>query len=101
MNMVGELSKLVRAKLGASPTPEQVVEYLYRGGAINDITMRQHVIGEQFFAAYETQRERSARDIEGEIGDRFDITPEAVRYIRLRLVRVGKVRFPGRPRKSK
>jgi len=78
-----DLKAPVRRKLGDTPTADQVIDYLSQGGAVTFKSARIHVVREEFFRLMRVG-DRTAFAIEEELGDRFGLSAERVRQIRLK-----------------
>lgn len=87
-NLRAEIIRIAKTKLGESATVEQVVEFLYAGGAINNRSLRFHVIGSEFFRMMR-DTDRTASDIEQELAARYDVSHNFVKYIRSNFARGG------------
>lgn len=90
-NLRTEIIRIAKTKLGDDATVEQVVEFLYAGGGLNDRTLRFHVIGAEFFRLMR-ETDRTAHDIEQELAARFDVSRQMVEYIRSEFARGGRMK---------
>lgn len=88
------LTAMAVTKLGATASPGDVVEYLYANCSLTDTTMRQHVVGAEYFRLMR-ETKRTSHDIEQELAERFGISPDGVRYIRNNYARGGSRRVRG------
>ncbi len=95
-NLRLEIIRIAKTKLGEGATVEQVVEFLYAGGAINNRSLRFHVIGAEFFRLMR-DTDRTASDIEQELAARYDVSQDFVKYIRGNFARGGSFLKCGKP----
>lgn len=80
-----ELIAILKAKHGDSPIVEQVIDSLYKCGAINDGLMRNAVVYEMFYDRVANSL-TSTRQVEFDIAHRYDMTRSTVQYIVRRAV---------------
>lgn len=92
------LARIIREKLGEKPDPAKVIELLFDNGSVTDTTMRQHVVGFEYFRMMR-ETSLSSHQIEEDIGERFGLSADGVRYIRNNYARGGsrRKRGPSRP----
>lgn len=90
-----DLLRILTERLGHTPAPAEVVEFLYNGGAVNDDTIRQQVISVEFFRMY-AEGDRTARDIEEELAARYEVDRSTVYRARVRYLQAGARKKRGR-----
>lgn len=90
MRLKEDIIAIAKAKLGEQPSIEQLVDFLYAGGAINNRSLRFHVIGAEFFRLMR-DTDRTARDIEIELSARYNVSQTFIKWVRLNFARGGSV----------
>ena len=94
VELITTLVAMAIDKCGQNATAGAIVEYLYANCSLTDTTMRQHVVGAEYFRLMR-QTKRTSHDIEQELAERFGISPDGVRYIRNNFARGGSRRVRG------
>lgn len=85
--MIEDLKELARKKVEGT-SPEEVIDFLYKNGAITDKALKRTVIGLKFYDEY-GHTPRTARDIEIDLSSRYtDLTAYAVSALRRRFAYV-------------
>lgn len=87
--MIKELARIVEVEIPKGASVEEVLQELYRNGAINDRTMLFHIVSSEFFSLMR-KGGRTARDIEEDLAAQHGICTRMVRYIRTQSIRGGK-----------
>jgi hypothetical protein len=80
-----ELIAILKAKHGDSPVVEQVIDSLYKCGALNDGLMRNAVVYETFYDRVGNSL-TSTRQVEFDIAHQYDMARSTVQYIVRRAV---------------
>ncbi len=91
-DLKADIARIVKGKLGESPSVELVIDVLYEGGAVTDKTLRANIITHEFFRLMAKDSARTARDIELELSTRYEVDQTLVRYLRNKHITGGRRR---------
>lgn len=80
-----QLIELLKAKHGQQPAVEQVIDTLFRCGAIDDALMRRAVVHELFYERL-ASTSITTRQVEFDLAHEYDMTRSTVQYIVRRAV---------------